>query len=158
MMTGTWSNGELLVPFAQSMLTTRDSTLIVGPDEHVDGRMLWGKRHAMARGKGTVVVQRMVEKAQEIGVPFDYVLFDTWFSNPAQLIALKDVEADINAMVKKNSTKYDWKNPETNEELNVKEIYSRNKKRRGRSKYLPSVDITISDFDGNEIPAKLVYA
>ena len=160
MMTGAWSNGELLVPFAQSMLTTRDSKLMVGPDEHVDGRTLRGKRRAMAKEKGTVVVQRMVEKAQEIGIPFDYVLFDTWFSNPAQLIALKGIEADTIAMIKKNSTKYSWKSPETNEELklNVKEIYSRNRKRRGRSKYLLSVDVTVSDADGNEIPAKLVYA
>ena len=50
--------------------------------------------------------------------------------------------------------------PATGEEckLDVKEIYSRNKKRRGRSKYLLSVNVTVTDKDGNSIPAKLVYA
>ena len=160
MMTGGWSNGETFIPFAQSMLTTRDSDLMIGPDEHVDGRTLRGKRRALAKTKGTDVVQHMVEKAQAIGIPFDYVLFDTWFSNPVQLIALKEIGADTIAMIKKNSTKYTCKNAETGEEqkLNVKEIYSRNKKRRGRSKYLLSVDVTVSDSEGNKIPARLVYA
>lgn len=63
-------------------------------------------------------------------------------------------------MIKKNSTKYIWTNPTTGEtqKLNVKEIYSRNKKRRGRSRYLLSVDVILPDSAGNVIEAKLVYA
>lgn len=160
MMTGGWSNSEMFVPFAQSMLTTRDKNLMLGPDEHVDGRTLRGKRRKIAKTKGTEVVQIMVEKAKALGIPFSYVLFDTWFSNPAQLIALKGIEVDTIAMIKKNSTKYTWTDPKTGEKvkLNVKEIYSRSKKRPGLSKYLLSTDVTISDSEGNEIPAKLVYA
>lgn len=36
------------------------------------------------------------------------------------------------------------------EDLSIKQIYSRNKKRRGRSRYLLSVDVTVG-----EIPAKI---
>ena len=68
---------------------------MVGKDEHADRRTLRGKRRAMAKEKGTVVVQSMVQEAQKAGIPFDYVLFDTWFSNPAQLVALKDIGADV---------------------------------------------------------------
>ncbi|RAZ09415.1 transposase, partial [Klebsiella oxytoca] len=39
-----------------------------------------------------------------------------------------------------------------------KEIYSRNKKRRGKSRYLLSVNVTVVDSEGTAIPAKLVYA
>ena len=103
----------------------------------------------------------MVKCAQKAGIPFDVVLFDTWFSNPAQLIALKDINADAIAMIKKSSTKYtvitDPKSGQK-EKLNVKEIYSRNRKRRGRSKYLLSVNVEISDKSGKTIDAKLVYA
>ena len=58
---------------------------------------------------------------------------------------------DVIAMIKKNSTKYIWTDPATGEtqKLNVKEIYSRNKKRRGRSRYLLSVDVIIPDSTGN---------
>ena len=130
------------------------------PDEPVDLRTVRGKRRKLAKTKGTEVVQYMVEKAQAVAIPFDYVLFDTWFSNPAQLIALKGVGANVIAMIKKGSTKYTYQDPDTGEKLklNVKEIYSRNKKRRGRSKYLLSINVTIADKEGNTIPAKLVFA
>ena len=76
-------------------------------------------------------MQQMVETAIKEGIPFDYVLFDTWFSNPLQLVSLKEVGADSIALIKKGSTKYTCIDPSTGEEkpLNVKEIYSRNKKR-----------------------------
>ena len=160
MMTGGWSNGDAFIPFSQALLTTRDEKLMVGPDEKVDRRTLRGKRRHRAKEKGTLVMHSMVEEAKKSGIPFDYVLFDTWFSAPAQLVALKNIGANVIAMIKKNSTKYSWTDPATGEEqlLNVKEIYSRNKKRRGKSKYLLSVKVMISDQDGNRIPAKLVYA
>ena len=84
---------------------------MIGKDEHVDRRTLRGKRRARAKEKGTIVVQSMVQEAQKAGIPFDYVLFDTWFSNPAQLVALKDIGADVIAMIKKNSTKYTLLDP-----------------------------------------------
>ena len=58
---------------------------------------------------------------------------------------------DVIAMIKKSSRiKYEY----CGEQLNIKEIYSRNKKRRGRSKYLLSVDVKIGKE--NPIPAKIV--
>ena len=55
------------------------------------------------------------------------------------------------AMLKKSSRiKYSY----CGEQLNIKEIYSRNKKRRGRSKYLLSVDVMVGKE--NPIPAKIV--
>ena len=41
-----------------------------------------------------------------MGIPFDYVLFDTWFSKPSQLIQLKGMGAEVIAMVAKTDTKY----------------------------------------------------
>lgn len=58
---------------------------------------------------------------------------------------------DVIAMIKKSSRiKYEY----CGEQLNIKEIYSRNKERRGKSKYLLSVDVKIEK--GNPIPAKIV--
>ena len=161
MMTGGWSNGDVYIPFAQSLLSTRDVDLMVGPDDKYDCRTLQGKRRQLAKTKGTEVVYHMVNCAQKSGIPFDVVLFDTWFSNPAQLVALKEINANVIAMIKKSSTKYTViTDPETGQKdkLNVKEIYSRNRKRRGRSKYLLSIDVEISDKSGKTIEAKLVYA
>ncbi len=100
-------------PFSQTLLTTRDDRLMAGPDTPVDKRTIWGRRRAAAKEKGADSVCRMVGEAKRAGLPFDLVLFDTWFSNPAQLIELKGMETDTIAMIKKNSTKYTWANPET---------------------------------------------
>ena len=92
----------------------------------------------MAKEKETVVVQSMVQEAQKAGIPFDYVLFDTWFSSPAQLAALKDIGAYGIAMIKKHKTRYTMLEPTVDrvKRLDVKEIYSRFRKRSDCSKYL----------------------
>ena len=118
MMTGGWSNGDVYIPFAQSLLSTRDKELMTGPDDKYDRRTLSGKRRELAKTKGTEVVYHMVKCAQKAGIPFDVVLFDTWFSNPVQLVALQEINADVIAMIKKNSTKY---NVITNSETGIKE-------------------------------------
>ena len=69
----------------------------------------------------------------------------------AQTKAIKEKDLDVIAMIKKSSRiKYEY----NGEKLSIKEIYSRNKKRRGRSKYLFSVDVMLGKE--NPIPAKIV--
>ena len=65
----------------------------------------------------------LIHSAQCAGITARYVLFDSWFSAPKTMIALKKQEhPDTIAMVRKNKTKYLY----NGEKLNVKEIYSRN--------------------------------
>ena len=93
----------------------------------------------------------LLTTAKSAGLSADYVLFDSWFSNPAQITAIKTGGMDVIAMIKKSSRIdyiYEGKS------LNIKEIYSRNKKRRGRSRYLLSVDVMVGKDD--PIPAKIV--
>lgn len=160
MMTGGWSNGETYVPFSQCLLTTRNPKLMVGKDEQLDQRTIRGRRRHKAKEKGTAVVQSMVKDAQKARIPFEYVIFDTWFSSPTQLVSLKGLGTDVIAMVKKNSTKYEFLDPSDNEikKQNTRQIFKKFRKRPGRSKYLLSVDVKVTDGDGNSIPARLVYA
>lgn len=44
--------------------------------------------------KGTNVMIELLRTAQKEGYKADYVLFDSWFSTPAQLIAVKDLDLD----------------------------------------------------------------
>ena len=131
MMTGGWSNGDVYIPFAQSLLSTRDVDLMVGPDDKYDCRTLQGKRRQLAKTKGTEVVYHMVKCAQKSGIPFDVVLFDTWFSNPAQLVALKEINANVIAMIKKSSTKYTViTDPKSGKTIEAKLVYARNHSNR----------------------------
>ena len=118
-----------------------------------DGRSPAGRRRLQARRKATDVMVELIHSARCAGITARYVLFDSWFSAPKTMIALKNQEhPDTIAMVKKSRTKYLY----NGEKLNVKEIYSRNKKRRGCSRYLLSVSVTV-EKEGESIPAKFVY-
>lgn len=56
---------------------------------------------------------------------------DTWFSSPAQLIAVKNLGLDSIAMIRKGSRiYYEYEG----EQLSIKKIFGICKKRRGRSK------------------------
>ena len=98
----------------------------------------FGCRRKFVRTKAPEAMMALLDTALSAGLNADYVLFDSWFSNPAQVTAIHSKGMDVIAMVKKSSRiRYSY----GGEQLNIKEIYSRNKKCRGRSKYLLSVDV-----------------
>ncbi len=169
MMTALWSNGNLSVPVCQALLTTRNPELMVGPEgDSTDLRTYEGRRRRLAQTKGTDVMVEFVKRAHKAGIPFDEVLADTWFSNPGQAIEIMKLGCRLIAMAKKSKTKYGLLPKEKQSQKNVsaedlefydvKEIYSRCKKRRGTSKYLLSVNVWIKDDSGKLYPVKLVYA
>ena len=117
--------------------------------DHVSMRFRKGFR-LMALGWTDVMIE-LLKTAQKAGHQADYVLFDTWFSSPAQLIAVKDLGLDSIAMIKKSSrVYYEYEG----RKLSINKIYGTCKKRRGRSKYLLSVNVMVGK--DNKIPAKIV--
>ena len=133
------------------LLAPAKNTNIIGPVKSFDNRTLARKRRKLAQTKAPEAMMTLLDTAQSAGLNVDYVLFDSWFSNPAQVTDIHSRGMDVIAMIKKSSRiKYLY----CGEQLNIKEIYSRNKKRRGRSKYLLSVDVMVGKE--NPIPAKIV--
>ena len=153
MLTLGWSDGNSFVPVNHCLLSAAEDKNLLCEGNACDGRSLAGRRRLQARRKATDVMVELIHSARCAGITARYVLFDSWFSAPKTMIALKNQEhLDTIAMVKKSKTKYLY----NGEKLNVKEIYSRNKKRRGRSRYLLSVPVTV-EKDGESIPAKFLY-
>ena len=67
----------------------------------------------------------LLDKATASGLTAKYVLFDRWFSNPAQILDIKSRDMDVIAMLKKSSKiKYEY----NGEKQNIKQIYRANKK------------------------------
>ena len=133
------------------LLASAKDANIIGPVRGFDSRTLAGKRRKLAQTKAPEAMMTLLDTALSAGLNANYVLFDSWFSNPAQVTAIHAKGMEVIAMIKKSSRiKYSY----CGEQLNIKEIYSRNKKRRGRSKYLLSVDIMVGK--DNPIPAKIV--
>ena len=151
MLTLGWSDGNSFVPVNHCLLSAADDKNLLCEAANFDGRSLAGKRRKRSRRKATEVMIDLVKTAQLSGVSAKYVLFDSWFSSPKTITALKtNCELDTIAMVKKSSKiKYGYQGGR----YSIKEIYKQCRKRRGRSKYLLSIDVTV----GNEaIEAKIV--
>ena len=152
MLTLGWSDGNSFVPVNHCLLSAADDKNLLCDAAGYDGRSLAGRRRKQSRRKATEVMLELIKTALHAGVSAKYVLFDSWFSSPKSITALKsDCGLDTIAMVKKSSkVKYGYQEGR----FNIKEIYKRNRKRRGRSKYLLSVEVTIGD---EAIPAKIVF-
>ena len=67
----------------------------------VDKRTVSYKRRMLATKKGTLSMLELLKSAKKAGIPAKYVLFDSWFSSPSSLHAVKDLGYDVIAMVKK---------------------------------------------------------
>ncbi len=151
MLTLGWSDGSTFLPVNSCLLASSKESNIIGPIKSYDKRTIAGKRRILAQKKATEAMLDLLDTAKSAGLSADYVLFDSWFSNPTQVLAIKNRGMDVIAMIKKSSRiKYTY----NGESLNIKEIYARNKKRRGRSRYLLSIEVMVGKE--NPIPAKIV--
>lgn len=151
MLTLGWSDGNSFIPVNHCLLSAAEDKNLLCEASSYDGRSLDGKRRKQSRRKATEVMLELIHMAQKSGLSAKYVLFDSWFSSPKVVVALKQEHGlDTIAMVKKSSKiKYGYQDGR----FNIKEIYSKNRKRRGRSKYLLSINVTVGE---EAIPAKIV--
>lgn len=151
LMTLGWTDGNTFLPVNSCLLASSKEKNLIGPVDQCDGRSLAAKRRKLAQTKGTEVMIELLKTVQNAGHHADYVLFDTWFSSPAQLIAVKKLGLDSIAMLKKSShIYYEYEG----KQLSIKKIFGICKKRRGRSKYLLSVNVMVGKDE--KIPAKIV--
>ena len=151
LMTLGWTDGNTFLPINSCLLASSKESNLIGPVEQFDGRSLAAKRRKLAQMKGTDVMIELLRSALSAGHVADYVLFDTWFSSPAQLIAEKSLGLDSIAMIRRSSRiYYEYEG----EQLSIKKIFNICKKRRGRSKYLLSVNVMVGK--DKKIPAKIV--
>jgi hypothetical protein len=149
-----WSDGNSFFPIIGRLLGSSKAHNMVGITKQFDQRSLAAKRRKQALSKATDVMLDMLKAALKAGHSAKYVLFDTWFSNPRDIIRIHS-ECGLNtiAMIKKSSKvfyEFDGKR------MNIKQIFGMCKKRRGRSKYLLSVNVNISLKNGQSLPAKIV--
>lgn len=151
LMTVGWTDGNTFLPVNSCLLASSKESNLIGPVDHFDGRSLAARRRKLAQMKGTEAMIELLKSARSAGHRADYVLFDTWFSSPAQLIAVKKLGLDPIAMIKKsNRIYYEYKD----EQCSIKKIFGICKKRPGRSRYLLSVNVMVGK--DQKIPAKIV--
>ncbi len=156
MLTLGWSDGVTYMPVNSCLLSSENAKSRINEAKKKRPNSIAAKSREMAQKKATEVVPELISAAKKAGIQAHYVLFDSWFSSPKVIRSIKELELDTVAMVKKSDTiRYRYQG----QKLSCKSIYSLNRKRRGRSRYLLSVDVQIdAASEGEEvIPAKLVY-
>lgn len=153
MLTLGWSDGSTFLPVNSILLSSENKKNRVNEPETMDKRTAGYKRRQLSMTKGTHAMLELLKSAKTAKIPAKYVLFDSWFSSPSTLHAVKELDYDVIGMVKKTSKMFfRYKN----EDMSMPAIYAQNKKRRGKSKYLLSVVVDVVKND-KIIPAKVVY-
>ena len=153
MLTLGWSDGSTFLPVNSILLSTENKKNRINEATEVDKRTVGYKRRKLSMEKGTHAMLTLLDVAKKTAIPAKYVLFDSWFSSPSTIHAVKKMDFDIIGMVKKSSKmffRYE------SEDMSLVSIYNKNKKRRGKSKYLLSIMVDVVK-DGETIPAKVVY-
>ena len=116
-----WSDGNSFFPIIGRLLGSSKAHNMVGITKQFDQRSLAAKRRKQALSKATDVMLDMLKAALKAGHSAKYVLFDTWFSNPKDIIRIHS-ECRLNtiAMIKKSSKvfyEFDGKR------MNIKQIF-----------------------------------
>lgn len=88
MLTLSWSDGNTLISVNSCLLASAKDTNIIGPVKNFDNRILAGKRCKLAQAKAPEAMMTLLDTALSSGLEAEYVLFDSWFSNPAQITAI----------------------------------------------------------------------
>ena len=148
-----WSDGSTFLPVNSILLSTENKQNRINEAITLDKRTVGYKRRQLAKEKGTHAMLTLLNAAKKATIPAKYVLFDSWFSSPSTLHAVKKIGYDVIGMVKKTPKMFfRYKG----EDMSLVSIYNKNKKRRGKSRYLLSVVVDVVK-DGEVIPAKVVY-
>ena len=153
MLTLGWSDGSTFLPVNSVLLSSENKRNRINEASAMDKRTAGYKRRRLSMQKGTSVMLELLKHAKSAVIPAKYVLFDSWFSSPSSIHAVKGIGYDVIAMVKKTPKMFFRYN---GEDMSLTAIYSKNKKRRGRSRYLLSAMVDVVK-DGKTIPAKVVY-
>lgn len=140
MLTICWSDGASCLPLDFSLLSSSDAKKrICGNRKVLDKRCSAYQRRKEAVTKSTEQLETMVKRILSKGIQADYLLMDSWFMMPATITMLAN-HLNVIGMVKKTPKIHYQYN---GEQLELKAIYQRLKKRRGKAKILTSAIVTL---------------
>ena len=144
MLTLGWSDGSTFLPINSILLSSENKRNRINEAAQVDKRTVGYKRRKLSMEKGTHAMLKLLCEAKKSAIPAKHVLFDSWFSSPSTLHAVKSIGYDVIGMVKKTPKMFFRYN---GEDMSLISIYSKNKKKRGKSKYLLSVIVDVVKDD-----------
>jgi hypothetical protein len=151
-----WSDGQTFIPVSFRLLASgEDKNLLEGSHVKMDKRTIATKRRIDARTDKPALVLEMLKGVIGTAAQAKYVLFDSWFSSPSALLSIAGLGFHIVTRLKNHKNfRYSYRG----KDLPISEIYKTNKKRRGMSRYLLSVEVLVRHKDFPQtMPARLVF-
>ena len=150
MLTVCWSDGASCLPMDFTLLSSSNAEKrFCDSRKSLDKRCCAYQRRKEATQKATAHLETMVKRILSKGVSAKYLLMDSWFTMPATVAALSK-HLPVIGMVKKSSRIHYTFNGQS---LDLKAIYRRLRKRRGRAKILASAHVMLK----GTVPAKLLF-
>ncbi|MGE4443235.1 MAG: transposase [Desulfomicrobium sp.] len=150
LLTLAWSDGSTLLPLdfvLRSSANKKQRYQEVSKD--LDKRSCGARRRQEAVTKSTELIEPMIERALKAGIKAKFLLMDSWFAMPA-LISKVCKHIPVICMVKRTAkVHYIFEG----RAMDVTQIYSQIRKRRGRAKILANAQVEFKDG----LKAKLVF-
>ena len=101
MLTLGWSDGSTFLPVNSILLSSENEKNRINEVAELDKRTVGYKSRKLSMEKGTHAMPALLDAAKKSAIPAKYVLFDSWFSSPSTLHAVKKTGYDVIGMVKK---------------------------------------------------------
>ena len=159
-LTLAWTDGVTTIPVRYSLLASSYDEKVRGIiRDDLDGRSLGGRIRKLARTSMNDLTVKFACEAIKSGIPASIIAFDSWFAVPKTISRLmKEAKLTVIARLKTNSKQYYEYDGKM---INIKALYTMNKKRRGKSAWKLSVNVNLLVKEKNKIieriPVKLVY-
>lgn len=157
LLTLAWSDGCSLIPVAGVLLASNKAKNLKCPARDVDKRSCGYKARQLAQTSAPKAILVMLRTALRNGIKASHILFDSWFAFPSFILKIREIGLHVVAMVKKMDTVHYLYH---DRKVTLAQIYRANRKRRGRSRYLLSVEVTLFDPTPTvtqTCPARLVF-
>ncbi|MCI7056721.1 MAG: transposase [Selenomonas bovis] len=103
LLTHGWTDGCSFLPINSVLLSSTKDENVLGRKISFDHRTLSHKRQDMACEKATTVMIRLLKEALHAGASARYVLFDSRFSRPRQLLDIIALRLHTIAMIKRSA-------------------------------------------------------
>lgn len=148
MLTLGWSDGFTFMPIDFTLLSSKNSQ-INGISANIDKRSSGYKRRIEALESAPTVIPGMIERALTAGVPANYVLMDTWFTQQPLIQSIVKIGVEVIGMVKNTKQRY----LVNGRRLSLKELYFYAIPVQGKKGILRSIHTTMA----NGIQVKVVF-
>ena len=150
-----WSDGCTFIPLLYRHLSSSEAKhRYQEAKPNIDKRSIGHRIRQQAVMTAKEVLYSMLEQAKRMCVPAKHVVFDSWFSFPSTMMHIKSIGFDSIGRLK-DTTKIKYLFGGGKQTL--RQIYGSSKKRRGRAKYLLSVEVLLYNDKDETMPARIVF-